>query len=282
MSVKSQQVSPLRTAMAVLALSAGMAGCATSGNPHDPIEGFNRAMFSFNETVDSAVIKPVAKGYEAVLPQPVRTGVSNFFSNIADAWISINNLIQGKPKEAASDLGRVLVNTTVGILGLFDVATPMGMEKHEEDFGQTLGVWGVGDGPYVVLPILGPRTLRDTGGLLVDLVVDPVVNHEPVDVRNVAIALRAIDTRAELLSAEKTIDEAALDKYSFIRDAYLQRRHSLIKDGNVTGDQGASLDSSESVSVAVSETVATDAVSEVSAPAVEGSAAEARAAVSVQ
>lgn len=268
--------------MAVLALSAGMAGCATSGNPHDPIEGFNRAMFSFNETVDSAVIKPVAKGYEAVLPQPVRTGVSNFFSNIADAWISINNLIQGKPKEAVSDLGRVLVNSTVGILGLFDVATPMGMEKHEEDFGQTLGVWGVGDGPYVVLPILGPRTLRDTGGLLVDLAIDPVVNHEPVDVRNVAIALRAIDTRAELLSAEKTIDEAALDKYSFIRDAYLQRRHSLIKDGNVTGDQGASLESSESVSVAVAGAVATDTVSEIAAPAVEGSAAEARVAVSVQ
>jgi phospholipid-binding lipoprotein MlaA len=162
-----------RSALAVVAAAALMTGCATSGNPKDPIEGFNRAMFSFNETVDKALIKPVAQGYDYVTPQPVQTGVSNFFDNIADLWIGFNNLIQGKPGEALSDVGRVLINTTVGIVGLFDVATGMGLEKHEEDFGQTLGRWGVGDGAYVVLPIFGPRTLRDTGGFLVDVWVDP-------------------------------------------------------------------------------------------------------------
>ncbi len=209
-----------------------ISGCATSGNPKDPIEGFNRAMFSFNETVDGALIKPVAKGYDAITPQPVQTGISNFFANIGDVWISVNNLIQGKPGQALSDAGRFVVNTTVGILGLFDVATGMGLEKHEEDFGQTLGRWGVGDGAYLVLPIVGPRTLRDTGGFIVDVLVDPVANHEPVDVRNVAIGVRAIDDRAAFLKAETAIEAAALDKYAYIRDAYLQRRHSLIHDGN--------------------------------------------------
>ncbi|MBP6095253.1 MAG: VacJ family lipoprotein [Methyloversatilis sp.] len=221
-----------RSALAVVAAAALMTGCATSGNPKDPIEGFNRAMFSFNETVDKALIKPVAQGYDYVTPQPVQTGVSNFFDNIADLWIGFNNLIQGKPGEALSDVGRVLINTTVGIVGLFDVATGMGLEKHEEDFGQTLGRWGVGDGAYVVLPIFGPRTLRDTGGLLADVWVDPVSNHDPVDVRNIALALRAVDDRAGFLDVESTIEAAALDKYSYVRDAYLQRRRSLIHDGN--------------------------------------------------
>jgi phospholipid-binding lipoprotein MlaA len=231
-NMKKQKTTGLRPALVAVVAASLLAGCATSGNPKDPIEGFNRAMFSFNETVDKAVIKPVAQGYDAITPRPVQTGVSNFFANIADLWIGFNNLVQGKPGDALSDVSRVLINTTIGIVGLFDVASEMGLEKHDEDFGQTLGRWGVGDGAYVVLPIFGPRTLRDTGGFLVDITVDPVANHEPVDVRNVALGLRAIDTRASLLPAESAIDAAALDKYAYVRDAYLQRRRSLIHDGN--------------------------------------------------
>lgn len=231
-NMKKQKTTGLRPALVAVVAASLLAGCATSGNPKDPIEGFNRAMFSFNETVDKAVIKPVAQGYDAITPRPVQTGVSNFFANIADLWIGFNNLVQGKPGDALSDVSRVLINTTIGVVGLFDVASEMGLEKHDEDFGQTLGRWGVGDGAYVVLPIFGPRTLRDTGGFLVDIAVDPVANHEPVDVRNVALGLRAIDTRASLLPAESAIDAAALDKYAYVRDAYLQRRRSLIHDGN--------------------------------------------------
>lgn len=223
----------LRAALAATAAATVLAGCATSGNPKDPIEGYNRAMFSFNETVDKAVIKPVAQGYNYVTPQPVQTGVSNFFGNLADIWTSVNNLLQGKPGDALSDAGRVLINSTVGILGLFDVATPMGLEKHEEDFGQTLGRWGVGDGAYVVLPILGPRTVRDTVGLAADIYTDPVRDADAHrGYRNTAIALRAIDTRADLLKAEDALEAAALDKYAYVRDAYLQHRRSAIYDGN--------------------------------------------------
>lgn len=207
-------------------------GCATSGNPKDPIEGYNRAMFSFNEGVDKAILKPVAKGYDAVLPDPVRTGVTNFFGNIADLLIGINNVLQGKVVEGGSDLGRVVVNTTVGVLGVFDVASGMGLEKHEEDFGQTFGRWGMGSGAYVVLPLLGSRTVRDTGGLVLDMATDPVVYIENVPVRNSLMAVRVVNDRANLLPAEKVVEEAALDKYAYIRDAYLQRRRSLVYDGN--------------------------------------------------
>ncbi|MGC4404889.1 MlaA family lipoprotein [Methyloversatilis sp. MC4-4] len=236
----------IRSVLAATAAAALFTGCATSGNPKDPIEGYNRAMFSFNETVDKAVIKPVAQGYDFVVPDPVQTGVSNFFANIADLWTGVNNLLQGKPVDALSDAGRVLVNSTLGILGLFDVATPMGLEKHEEDFGQTLGRWGVGDGAYVVLPILGPRTVRDTVGLAADIYVDPVRDADAHrGYRNTAIALRAIDTRANLLKAEDALEAAAIDKYAYVRDAYLQHRRSAIHDGNPPreADDSASLPS---------------------------------------
>lgn len=222
----------LKSTVLVMAAASLLGGCATSGNPKDPIEGFNRAMYGFNEVVDKAVIKPVAQGYDAVLPSPVRTGVTNFFGNIADFFIGVNNLLQGKPGDAASDIGRVLVNSTVGILGLIDVASEMGMEKHEEDFGQTFGRWGVGDGAYVVLPFFGPRTVRDTAGLVVDVAADPVGNIDHVPTRNTLLALRIVDTRADLLPADKVIEEAALDKYAYVRDGYLQRRLNLIHDGN--------------------------------------------------
>ena len=229
---QTQTAKRLRSAVLLVALAGLLGGCATSGNPKDPIEGFNRAMYGFNEAVDAVVIKPVAQGYDYVLPSPVRTGVTNFFGNIADLFIGVNNLLQGKPDQAVSDLGRVLINSTIGILGLFDVATPAGLEKHEEDFGQTFGRWGVGNGAYVVLPIVGPRTVRDTAGFLLDVTVDPVANVNHVPSRNALLALRLVDMRADLLPADKVIEEAALDKYTYVRDGYLQRRRSLVYDGN--------------------------------------------------
>jgi phospholipid-binding lipoprotein MlaA len=222
-----------KATLALFVASAAMlGGCATSGNPKDPIEGFNRAMFTFNEGVDKALIKPAAQGYEAALPLPLRTGASNFFANIADVFISVNNLLQGKPVEAASDIGRVAVNSTIGILGLFDVASDLGMEKHDEDFGQTFGRWGVGDGAYVVLPLYGPHTARDVVGEALDLKADPVAHVDNVPARNILLVTRLVGDRARQLPADKLIEEAALDKYSYIRDAYLQRRRFKIYDGN--------------------------------------------------
>ncbi len=209
-----------------------LTGCASSGNPKDPIEGFNRAMFAFNEGLDTAILKPVATGYEAVLPTPIRTGVTNFFGNIDDLFIGVNNLLQGKVPEAFSDLGRVVINTTIGLLGVLDVASEAGLEKHDEDFGQTFGRWGVGNGAYVVVPFFGPRNVRDTVGLVLDVAADPVANHEPARVRDAALVLRVVNDRANLLPADKVVEEAALDKYSYMRDAYLQRRRNLIHDGN--------------------------------------------------
>lgn len=229
--------------LALAGLMAGvLAGCATSGNPKDPIEGFNRAMFAFNEGLDAAIIKPVATGYEAVLPSPVRTGVTNFFGNIEDVFIGVNNLLQGKLPQAVSDLGRVVINSTIGILGLIDIASEAGLEKHDEDFGQTFGRWGVGNGAYVVVPVFGPRTVRDTVGLVLDVATDPVAQHRPRRTRDVALVLRAINDRANLLPADKVVEEAALDKYSYMRDAYLQRRRNLIHDGNPPRESEARYD----------------------------------------
>ncbi|MFZ3222026.1 MAG: VacJ family lipoprotein [Rugosibacter sp.] len=209
------------------------AGCASSaGGNKDPLEGFNRVMFAFNDGVDQVVLKPVATGYDAVLPTPVRTGVTNFFGNIADVFIGINNLLQGKVSDGAGDLGRVAVNSTLGLLGVFDVASNMGIEKHEEDFGQTFGRWGADSGAFVVVPFFGPRTVRDTAGLVLDVATDPVSYVDHVPTRNTMAGVRLVDDRANLLPADKVIAEAALDKYSYIRDAYLQRRRSLIYDGN--------------------------------------------------
>lgn len=224
----------------VLALALGMAmllgGCATTAGNKDPMEGFNRTMFAFNEGLDAAIIRPVAKGYEFVAPTFVRTGVTNFFSNVADVFIAVNNLLQGKPVEAASDAGRFLVNSTVGILGLLDVATEWGLEKHDEDFGQTFGRWGMDTGAYLFLPVFGPRDVRDGIGLVFDIAADPLVNINDMSVRNSLAALYIINNRAMLLPADKIIDEAALDKYSYLRDAYLQRRRSLVFDGRPPKD----------------------------------------------
>ena len=220
--------------LAALLLAALLAGCATTGdrNPRDPWEGFNRKSFAFNEKLDEVVLKPVAQGYAKVVPAFAREGVNNFFDNLEDVGTTLNNLIQGKPKESASDLGRFLVNTFFGFFGLWDIATPLGLEKHYEDFGQTLGVWGVGSGPYLVIPLLGPSTARDAPAKA----VDPSWYYSSALDNNVAYwslwGLDKIRIRANLFQSEKVLDEAALDKYTFIRDAWMQRRRSMVYDGS--------------------------------------------------
>ncbi|MGB9494938.1 MAG: VacJ family lipoprotein [Azonexus sp.] len=213
-------------------LASGGAAVAQD-NPHDPMEGFNRAMFAVNEGLDKVAIKPVAQAYEFVTPLPVRAGVGDFFSNIADIRNTLNNSLQGKFADAASDLGRLLINSTVGIFGLFDVASELGLEKHDEDFGQTLAVWGWDDSSFLFWPVVGPRTVRDTGGLVVDIYSDPTwyALNKSVAARNSLVALPFVDVRASLLPADKVVEEAALDKYAYIRDAYLQRRQNQIFDG---------------------------------------------------
>ena len=227
----------LRCFFGLLLLGAlgGLGGCATTGggNPDDPLERYNRAMFNFNDGLDKAIIKPVASGYKAVMPEVARTGVTNFFSNLGDIWIGINNILQGKIGAGVNDFGRFAINTTAGILGLFDVASNAGLEKHNEDFGQTLGRWGMGSGAYVVLPILGPSDVRDGfSRLLIDWHGDPVWYVGNIPTRNELVGVRAIDERANLLDAGDLAEEAALDHYSYVRGAYLQRRRSLIYDGD--------------------------------------------------
>jgi phospholipid-binding lipoprotein MlaA len=209
-----------------------LGGCATTHDPRDPLEPINRGVYQFNDGIDTMFIKPISQIYQGVIPPVARTGVSNVFANINDVVVALNNLLQGKFTEAASDVGRLLINTTAGLFGIFDVATPVGLEKHDEDFGQTLGYWGVGDGPYLVLPLIGPRNLRDTAGLFLDWEVDPVVQIDPSRSRNQVWGLRIVSRRAELLSASELLSVAALDEYEFVRDAYIQRRHNLIHDGN--------------------------------------------------
>ncbi len=218
----------------VALLLTGAAGCATTngGDPRDPLEGFNRAMHSFNDGFDEAIGKPVATGYRNVLPAPIRSWVRNFFANIGDLLIGANNLLQGKPKDTVVDWARFGFNSTLGVFGINDVASEMGLEKHDEDFGQTFGRWGVGDGAYIVWPFLGSSNVRDSVGLVFDIGLDPVLMHEPVRVRNVMTVLRATSRRADLLDASRILEEAALDKYVFQRDGYMQRRRSLIYDGN--------------------------------------------------
>jgi phospholipid-binding lipoprotein MlaA len=220
--------------LAPLFLAALLSGCATTGerNPKDPWEGFNRGSFAFNEAVDSAVLKPVARGYQAVIPAFAREGVNNFFDNLEDVGTGLNNLLQGKPKEGASDLGRFVVNSVLGVFGLWDIATPLGMEKHYEDFGQTLGVWGLESGPYLVIPLLGPSSARDAPARVIDPQWYWPKFIERDRVYWSVFLLDKVRIRANLLQSEKLIDEAALDKYSFIRDAWLQRRRNQVFDGS--------------------------------------------------
>lgn len=231
----------------VLALAAG--GCASSNTPGDPFEAFNRTMFGFNEALDNAVLKPVATGFRNVVPEPVRECTGNVFANINDVFVAVNSLLQGKVGDAVSDACRVLVNSTVGVLGCFDVASRIGLEKHNRDFGQTFGKWGIGSGPYFVFPFLGPSNIRDGVGTLIYANLDPVwANHIPT--RNVAYSLRTVNRRSDLLSASSALEDAALDKYAFVRDAYVQRRQSLIDDGDNKAKPRAMADGTEQTATA--------------------------------
>jgi phospholipid-binding lipoprotein MlaA len=208
------------------------AGATQAQSANDPFEGWNRAVFGFNEGLDAAVLKPVATGYQKVVPELARRGVSNVFGNFADGWSAINQLLQGKPVAAAQMTMRVATNTLFGILGLFDVASDLGIERQPEDFGQTLGRWGLPAGPYIVWPLLGPSSLRDSAALPLDLSWRPAAVTDDQATRYGITALQLIDARANLLSAGRLVDEIALDKYVFIRDGYLSRRRSLVYDGD--------------------------------------------------
>lgn len=224
-------------AVLLVAFACLLTGCAsTDKNPRDPFESYNRAMFDFNDKLDGAVMKPVAEAYVHVTPQFVQTGVGNFFGNIYDVPTALNNFLQARVGNGASDVGRVVVNTTIGIGGVFDVASHIGLVKHDQDFGQTLGRWGVHAGPYVVLPFLGPTTTRDAVAMTVDFETDPWGYVYPVRTRNIGIGIRLIDHRAYMLDTSTLIEEAALDRYEFVRDSYLQKRENKIYKGEAAHD----------------------------------------------
>lgn len=217
---------------------AGLSGCASGphANPRDPFEPLNRSVMQFNEGVDAIALRPLAAAYREFLPPLVRTGVSNFFTNLTDPWSAVNSALQFKFGDAAENIFRFAVNTVFGFAGILDLASEMNVERHKEDFGQTLGRWGIPAGPYLVLPLLGPSTVRDTAALSLDLKADPVHWVEPWDARYSLYVLRAVDVRSNLLRAGSVLDEAALDKYTFFRDAHLQRRRANIFDDKSKGD----------------------------------------------
>jgi phospholipid-binding lipoprotein MlaA len=224
----------VRRIFAILVILLG-AGCASAPqderDPRDPFEGLNRGVYKFNDTFDEYLARPVARTYVKVLHQEIRTRIGNFFANLADPLIGVNNFLQGKFEDGVNDWARFAFNSTFGLLGMHDVASEWGYEKHNEDFGQTFGRWGAGPGPYLVLPIFGSSTVRDGLGLGVDMYADPMGEIRPINLRNSLIVVRAVNVRADLLEASRILEEAALDRYVFQRDAYLQRRRSLIYDG---------------------------------------------------
>jgi len=220
-----------------LALAALLAGCASVPNPTpgDPLESYNRSMFQVNEAVDRAVFKPIAKGYRAVTPSPVRTCISNIFSNVGDLFSSLHSFLQGRGHDGVNSFGRVLLNSTLGLGGCLDLASKKGVPRIPNDLGTTLGVWGVGNGPYIVLPLLGSSTLRDGAGMGVSAWTNTTTNAalfthvDNVPVRNSIFALGTVDLRAGLMDADDMVNRIALDRYSFIRDAYLQRRAAMVQ-----------------------------------------------------
>lgn len=231
----------LTSRIGTVLLVGALAGCA--GNEvvtrGDPLERVNRAIFSFNDTLDQYALKPIAETYRDYMPSPIRTGIRNFFANLDDAWIGANNLLQGKVGDALGDWMRVVINTSFGIGGLFDTATETGLEKHNEDFGQTLARWGLASGPYLVLPLFGPSTLRDGSAYLgidsragpIPLFADAVTNVHEVALRNTLSSTSFISFRASALDSVSFLERAALDRYVFAREAFFQRRRSLIHDG---------------------------------------------------
>lgn len=224
--------------IALVVVMSGLTGCATANK--DPLEGINRGIYKFNDVADRYAMQPVAKAYKAVAPSPVRTGISNFFSNLGTLTTVVNDLLQLKFSQAFSDAGRFVINTTFGLAGFIDVASKDNIPRHSEDFGQTLGFWGVGSGPYLVLPILGPSSVRDAGGLVVDVSTsDPITylhNIGQVRTYNQVRAVQLLDRRTQLLDATDLVDNASIDPYAFMRDAYLQRRASMVQDGLVPAE----------------------------------------------
>ncbi len=219
-------------------LTLQLAGCASNGDPRDPLEPMNRAIHSFNEGLDRHVMKPVAQGYQAVMPGFAQTGVRNFFSNLNDVTVLANDILQFKLESSTSDVLRISINSTFGFLGLLDIASEMGLHKHNEDFGQTLGRWGVGNGPYLVLPFFGPSSFRDGAGLWVDAeYTDLLKQVDNIPRRNQIWAVRTISRRAELLDAKNAIDAAALDPYEFTRDLYLEHRRGQVYDGKPPAEE---------------------------------------------
>jgi phospholipid-binding lipoprotein MlaA len=267
------QNQPLRAATLALAVAA-LAGCSTVQTPskEDPIEGFNRTVFTFNDKVDQYALKPVAKGYVTITPQPVRDSVTNFFSNIGDVYIAANNLLQLKIADGVGDIMRIVINTVFGVGGLFDVATLAKLPKHDNDFGLTLGHYGVPSGPYLVLPLFGPSTARDAVGYVGNYFVNPLTYVNPDAVTWGLYGLNLINTRANLLSASDVLEGAALDKYSFVRNAYLQRRRYLLSSGSSSaalpdyGD-GAPLPKYEDVEGGAATPAAAGALPAATAPA---------------
>jgi phospholipid-binding lipoprotein MlaA len=209
-----------------------LAGCAAAHNPEDPLEPLNRGVYRFNDALDKAILKPAAKGYSAVMPTTGKIMVSNFFSNLDDIIVTANDLLQFKLVQGFSDGMRFVVNSTIGVFGLIDVASTGGLIKHDEDFGQTLGKWGIGNGPYLVIPIIGPSTVRDGIGFYADLYLDPMYYINDMSTRNLVYLAQKITLRAGLLDQEKVMDAAQIDRYEFLRDIYLLRRKSQVYDGN--------------------------------------------------
>ena len=231
--MQSNRQSKFKSILLSCVLVALVSGCATTNK--DPLEGVNRGVYKFNDVTDKYALKPVASAYKAITPTPVRKGFNNFFNNLGSITTVLNDLLQLKFANAFTDAGRFIINSTFGLAGFIDVAGMDGITLRKEDFGQTLGYWGVGNGPYLVLPILGASTLRDTGGLVFDTVTtDPITythNIGQVRLHNQIRAAQLVDKRTELLDAKDIVDDASLDPYAFMRDAYLQRRESLIADG---------------------------------------------------
>lgn len=227
-------------AAAVLATGWALTGCATGPNAHprDPMEPLNRGVYRFNDAVDKAVLKPTATAYTKITPTFVQKGVRNFFNNLGDAWSTVNSILQLKGQDAANSFSRLTVNTVFGLGGIFDVATEARIPQSKQDFGLTLGRWGVPSGPYVVLPLLGPSTLRDTAALPIDMKGNPVGAVEPVGVRNGLSILSVVDYRAQMLQASDLLDQAALDPYALLRDAYLQQRDARAGQAAPSADAG--------------------------------------------
>ncbi|MEX0709153.1 MAG: VacJ family lipoprotein [Woeseia sp.] len=229
----------MRTTLIAVLSAVLLGGCATRGDvtppelrsPADPWEPLNRRIDWFNTKVDSVTLKPAAKAYRAVVPQLARDGVSNFYGNLWTPLTAVNNFLQGKGADGFSDIGRFLMNSSVGLLGVIDVATEFGLEEHDEDFGQTLAVWGVGKGPYVVIPFLGPSTLRDTVMRPANTVFNPLYHYNNTSVQDKLVVLQIVDLRTRLLSAEEFL-EGSSDPYITLRESYLQNRNFEVHDGN--------------------------------------------------